>query len=471
MTGVRVRREPFGAIVYVPRRDHFFALDRPHTELLLKERQPTGVEDRERLRRLAELTDEPRAVDGRSLLGEFDRLPVSTKPLVVNCFTTAHCPLRCAYCHADDLMVGYRDSDGNDDGKGAGDRWLREVIRVAAATPAMVGVVTGGEPLARPDRAERLIAALAEDKAVVLDTSGVGTTSTSATSATTDTSATNTTTATNTTSATSTTSATTATNAASAARTANAKGVRAARDAKRPQGAEGAERAEGFSRLIKVLQRYEVHVRVSIDSIDAAVNDALRPINRRYLPLGTSAHADALDTVRQAVGAGLACSVQTVVTTRNGDLDGLLRFRDALVDLGVITWALHHVVPAGKAAHPNRTRLLGGPATQATLAELVRRSAADGVPIDIRLTSTHRAPNSTLLISARGELSVENPRGGAKIVVNVPRFRARAAILRTFREHVDLEGHASRYLNGTLGRDEMATIGKDALTPPGVAVR
>src|SRR5690349_14205100 len=354
MTGVRVRREPFGAIVYVPRRDHFFALDRPHADLLLgaggSTRRPLAAGDRERLRRLEQLDDGPRAVDGRSLLGAFDRLPVSRRPLVVNCFTTAHCPLQCAYCHADDLMVGYRD--------GEHDEWLREVIRVAAATPAMVGVVTGGEPLARPARAERLIAALAEDKAVVLDTSGVG----------------------------------------------------------------------EFQGMIKVLQRYSVHVRVSMDSVVASVNDALRPINRRYLPVGTSAHAHAQETVRRAVGAGLACSVQTVVTARNGDLDGLLRFRDALVDLGVTTWALHHVVPAGKAARRRSAGLLAGPDTQAALAELVRRSAADGVPIDIRLTSTHRAPNSTLLISARGEVSVESARRGTKIVERVPRFRARAAV-------------------------------------------
>jgi MoaA/NifB/PqqE/SkfB family radical SAM enzyme len=372
MTGVRVRREPFGAIVYVPRRDRFFALDRRHTDLLLGARQPDGQEDLERLRRLGELDTRPRAVEGRSLLGAFTGLPVSRRPLVVNCFTTAHCPLRCTYCHADDLMVGYRD--------GEDESWLRDVIRVAAATPAMVGVVTGGEPLSRPDRAGRLIAALAEDKAVVLDTSGVG----------------------------------------------------------------------DFPRLVKILLRYGVHVRVSMDSPDAAVNDALRPVNRRYLPLGTSAHAHARDTVCRAIGAGLACSVQTVVTTRNGALEALLRFRDALVDLGVTTWALHIVVPAGKAAQPSRSRLLSGPGTQETLAELVRRSAAEDVPIDIRVTSTHRTPNSTLLISAKGELSVENRHGGEKTVMAVPRFRARQAILRRFREHVDLEGHAGRYLNGTL---------------------
>ena len=176
-----------------------------------------------------------------------------------------------------------------------------------------------------------------------------------------------------------------------------------------------------------------------------------------FMLFGASAHAHAHDTVRRAVGAGLACSVQTVVTARNGELDGLLRFRDALVDLGVTTWALHQVVPAGKAARPASGRLLAGPDTQATLAELVRRSAADGMPIDIRLTSTHRAPNSTLLISAKGELAVEDVTGGGKKTFALPRIGVRGAVLRHFRDHVDLAGHASRYLNGSLAAFEQPT--------------
>src|SRR5439155_1668584 len=54
------------------------------------------------------------------------------------------------------------------------DDWIDRVIRTADAVPAMVGVVTGGEPLSRIRQAERLIAALAATKSVVLDTSGVG---------------------------------------------------------------------------------------------------------------------------------------------------------------------------------------------------------------------------------------------------------------------------------------------------------
>jgi MoaA/NifB/PqqE/SkfB family radical SAM enzyme len=380
--GVRLRWEDFGAIAYVPARDHFFALDPRHAGALRALRdiaRPVTPGDHDVVRTMAEYgivaTEPPtpqRAFYGRSHLGDLTGPATTTRPLVVNCFTTAHCPLRCAYCHADDLMTGYRDDEQ--------DGWLRDVIRVAAATPAMVGVVTGGEPLTRPDRAERLIAALAETKAVVLDTSGVG----------------------------------------------------------------------DFPRLQPLLRRYQVHVRVSLDSAEQRANDALRPINRRYLAPFASSHAYATDTIRRAVADGIPCSVQTVVTSRNGTPDDLLRLRDHLVAAGVSTWALHIVVPAGKAGEPGRERLLSDASTAPMLADLVRRTAADGVPIDIRVTDTHRAPNSVLLISARGELSVQDPEGGRKTVLPMPRLFTRRHVLSGFRRHIDPAGHAARYLNGSL---------------------
>src|SRR5262249_5723758 len=155
------------------------------------------------------------------------------------------------------------------------DAWVDQVIRTADAVPAMVGVVTGGEPLFRPERAERIISALALKKSVVLDTSGVG----------------------------------------------------------------------DLAPLLAPLQQHRVHVRVSLDSVDPRVNDAHRPASRQHLPLGTSAHAHAVGTIRRILDAGIACSVQTVVTSQNGDLGSLLRLRDFLANLGVNTWVLHILVP------------------------------------------------------------------------------------------------------------------------------
>jgi predicted adenylyl cyclase CyaB len=51
---------------------------------------------------------------------------------------------------------------------------LDSVATTAQALPAMVAVITGGDPLTRPERARRLIEKLGPDKALVLDTSGVG---------------------------------------------------------------------------------------------------------------------------------------------------------------------------------------------------------------------------------------------------------------------------------------------------------
>lgn len=378
--GVRVR----DSIAYVPRRDHFFALDPAHLAALRQIRAgradgavATRTAETGTLAELGICETDPetprRAFFGRSVVGRLDELPVVTRPLVVNCFATAYCPLRCLYCHADDLMAGYREQEN--------DRWFDHVLRVAAATPAMVGVVTGGEPLARIERTERLILRLADTgKAVVLDTSGVG----------------------------------------------------------------------DFSRLVPILQRHQVHVRVSLDSADPAVNDALRPANRRFVPPGTSSAVYAEDAIKRAVRAGVACSVQTVVTARNSGLAELLALRDRLVGLGVTTWVLHIVVPVGKAAEPRRANLLASADVQGVLDEVVRRTAAEGVAIDIRLTSTHRAPNSTLLISAKGELAVENVSAGGKSRFTLPRLGVRGAVLKHFRAHVDLPGHASRYLNGSL---------------------
>ena len=382
--GVRVR----DSIAYVPRRDHFFALDPAHLHTLgrLRAGRAGGAAETRLLAELGICETDPdtprRAFFGRSVVGRIDHLPVITRPLVVNFFATAHCPLRCLYCHADDLMSGYREQED--------DAGFARVLRVAAATPAMVGVVTGGEPLARAERAERLIARLAETgKAVVLDTSGVG----------------------------------------------------------------------DFSSLVPTLRRHSVHVRVSLDSADPAGNDALRPADRRHLPPGSSSAVYARDAIRRAVRAEVPCSVQTVVTARNGDVDTLLALRDVLVGLGVTTWVLHVVVPVGKAADPHRAGLLAPAGVQDVLEELVRRTAADGVAIDIRLTGTHRAPNSTLLISSRGELAVENVAEGGKSVFALPRIGVRRAVLKHFRTQVDLAGHADRYLNGSLAPWAAAATG------------
>jgi predicted adenylyl cyclase CyaB len=175
--GVRLRDDVFGGICYVPKRDDFFAADKKVFEFLQtlsSEWRGVAKSELEAVTELAKLgiceTNSPAvsslSYSGPSFLGSFVELPTVSLPLVVNCFSTAHCPLSCVYCHADDLMKQFRETESDDD--------LDNVAATASMLPAMVAVITGGDPLTRPQRAITLIERLSIDKALVLDTSGVG---------------------------------------------------------------------------------------------------------------------------------------------------------------------------------------------------------------------------------------------------------------------------------------------------------
>ncbi|HEU4423397.1 MAG TPA: radical SAM protein [Pilimelia sp.] len=420
--GVTLRTEDFGAIAYVGERDDFFALDQAYAGVVRRAAGARGGgvrgaavqsatvggvavrgaagsgaamtgADSQRARLLASLgicMTDPATPErphlGRSLVGDFIGLPTLSRPLVVNCFSTAHCPLSCGYCHADDLMIPFRASEPQTAERPPGERRPGErrasavaVARTASLVPAMVGVVTGGDPIVVPDRAIWLIERLAARKRIVVDTSGVG----------------------------------------------------------------------DIEPLLPALVRHRAHVRVSLDSADAAVNDRARPVNPRYVPRGTSAFASAHATLRRLREAGVPCSVQTVVGRHNQDLDQLRALCDHLVTAGVRNWVLHVAVPAGKAArHPG---LLPDAGALDRLRALVTECVEGGMPIDVRVTGTHRSANAVLLVDTAGRLCVERPdRAGKQVIWRPEEAADPGEVARRYRRHVDLVGHASRYLNGTL---------------------
>jgi len=177
---LRLRREGFGGVLYVPKRDDFFAIDsagfRFVDTLTAHAWEPVASSFRSAVSTLAQLQiletaephTEPVAYSGPSFIGRFEDIVTLESPLVLNCFSTAHCPLVCKYCHADDLMGPRRRQAEGDDLRG-----LDNVLSVARKVPSLVAVVTGGDPLTRPDRAKHLISELSSSKALVLDTSGV----------------------------------------------------------------------------------------------------------------------------------------------------------------------------------------------------------------------------------------------------------------------------------------------------------
>jgi MoaA/NifB/PqqE/SkfB family radical SAM enzyme len=371
--GVRLRPESFGYLAYVGDRDHFFAVDRTGAPVLdaalLGAPMAAGGEAAARvLARYGVLeSQEPQAFHhGVSLLGDFAGVPAVERPLVVNCFATTECPLRCRYCYADDLM---RASAGTD---------VDLVAATAVAVPAIVAVLTGGEPLFRPDLTAALVDRLAGRFALVLDTSGVG----------------------------------------------------------------------DLDALLPTLVAHRVHLRVSLDGLDPSANDRLRPLAGRHRGLAPGSAAAARDTLRRAAAAGVATTVQTVVTAANHDPDTLRRLRDDLIDAGVRNWVLHVLVPAGKAAEPRNAGLRPAATVRHTLADLVRDATMAELPLNIRATATDSAANYALIIGGRGDLYVEGDHGGKVRIAGPgdPADRVLAALAR----HVSPAGAAGRYLNGSI---------------------
>jgi molybdenum cofactor biosynthesis enzyme MoaA len=393
--GVRLRREAFGALAYVPDLDRFFALDVAAADLVESLAAGRPVDDREwstvvRLARAGIVDTQPVTEcspgSGRSLIGSgLPDLPEPAEPMVVNCFVTAHCPLRCRYCHADDLMQPFRTEESDSD--------LERVTATAAAIPAMVAVITGGDPIVSPDRAARLIAGLAPEKAIVVDTSGAG----------------------------------------------------------------------DIVPLLPVLKEHHGHLRVSVDSAEAALHDRVRPINRRYLGRDTSSHAAALSTVERAVAADVPTTVQTVVSRTNEDEVLLMSLAYRLRDAGARNWVLHVAVPAGKAAVARNRRVLPTGGVSDVLSTVKRRIEAELIGLRVRVTATHANPDAVVLVGSRGDVYVQTGTAGKLRVAAAGMGRDHLA--EVFRTGVDLRAHADRYLGGTApfaGEPDQVSAGAEA---------
>ncbi len=394
---VRIRQDTgFGGIIYVHHRNDFFAADIP-TYQKIKYLSDSFVEIpqflEEPYRKLAELgiceTIDPATKElpysGPSFLGTFYDIPSVEKPLVINCFATSFCPLSCIYCHADDLMKEYRKTETSiSDPKEQVN--LRNVMSTTMMVPAMVAVLTGGDPLTRPDRTITLIEGLAKQKTLVLDTSGFG----------------------------------------------------------------------DISLLIFTLKKYDVHVRVSLDSLSRE-NDTWRILNPQYKQYSSnlSPRENALMTIRKCLDSGLGVTVQTVVHANNDNYDQLIDLRDGLINLGVKNWVLHIAISGGLARKKERDiertrkargRVLPGDHVRADIGRLIENTIKDQSCIDIRCTDNNSTPNSVLLVNSEGNLFTEGLAHNGKLKL----FDVHEDMPEQFRSmfsYVDWLGHARRYLN------------------------
>src|SRR5512145_3335938 len=154
--GLRSRKEAFGGVVYVPQRDDFFILDRRASKFIesCTDAWVTPSDEEDAIVRtlvgLGILERRPKVAtqhySGVHIIGDVPDLPTVKQPLLVNCFTTFRCPLACRYCLAADLMAEKVEQE--DQGQVSKVGIVAETVRKLGC---LVAVITGGEPLYRPD--------------------------------------------------------------------------------------------------------------------------------------------------------------------------------------------------------------------------------------------------------------------------------------------------------------------------------
>ncbi|MDB4223664.1 radical SAM protein [Granulosicoccus sp.] len=395
-SNIILRHETFGASVYVPERDDIFLLDE-NIAKAVKEIGNKWAVPRETnysgLKRLASLgIIDASGIDGETvpqngysgvhLIGDFPTTPIVKKPLLVNCFATSWCPLKCVYCHADDLMD--TDTRRNEE-----DEQTSVTAKLATRLDALVYVVTGGDPITRPKRTIALLKELPPNSAIVLDTSGVG----------------------------------------------------------------------HIEDLIAILKTREIHLRVSIDSMDPKINNMLRPINKKDFEILSKNGSGTLDYSTKAIEIGhrlgTGVSIQTVITKHNDSLEHLLNLRDWLYSRGVKNWILHVATNAGKAnkvflankkkyGNTANAGVFPDPKISGVLRVLVERTTQEGLDMDIRTTNASPAPNSVFLLGSVGSLFVQSY-GTAKATKRKLEFQE-SELDGMWGRYSDV-GHVSRYTN------------------------
>lgn len=384
---VNLRPDVFGGICYVPHRDDLFAANKDVFKALCRLKaewtavakpwEPTYVA----LARLGICQTKPAtaeiAYSGPSFLGRFDEIPTISEPLVVNCFSTAFCPLHCIYCHADDLMASVRLSESDEGPE------LDNVIATASMFPAMVAVITGGDPLTRPKRALRLVSRLAAQKALVMDTSGLG-----------------------------------ALDQLLPALKEHHVHVRVSLDAVgktndrlRPVNSKyfvGDEPSRYYAQK-SIEQCLDGGLDVTVQTVVSTHNENVHELLQlRTLLLGIGVRHWVLHIT---VEGGSARRIEERVRKRGG----------------------RGIVPRGTKVYRD-------------LSTFISDSKGEGAAIDIRCTDTNSTPNSVLLIDSKGDLYTEGYAHAGKVLL-FDASSARPDLVRAKWMHIDRFGHAKRYLN------------------------
>ena len=412
-SGSYLRSEDFGGVVYVHHRDRFFALDHDSFSFVMRHGRTWSEVDPDAVRatiQLAELgvleTNPPtaeRAYSGPGVIGSgLTEIPSIGLPLVVNVFATALCHLGCVYCHAADLMTP--ELARSEERLGVG-----PTVETARLVPAMVRVITGGDPLANPERTVRVIEALAGATPLVLDTSGVGNFE-----------------------------------ELIPVLKAHQVHVRVSLDTvseknSRVRPAKGSSGSLANARLFSELS------------------------GDQFIPKPDASRASAQQLLTRCADEGITTSIQSVYSRALDDTsEWELFYRFIRDNTKVRNWIIHVAIEGGDARLRERKGNSVLPSDPRALRQLIETVEKDAV-VSLRLTDTGRRPNSVFLVDSSGHLETEGFAKAGKLRLYDP-AEARPDRVQSLFHYVDRFGHAARYLNWVEWRWRASGLEEEAIS-------
>jgi MoaA/NifB/PqqE/SkfB family radical SAM enzyme len=194
---------------------------------------------------------------------------------------------------------------------------------------------------------------------------------------------------------------------------------------------------------IALFKKYDVYVRISLDSEIPRINRQLRPVCSRTSRV-TGSVEKAVEAIDKCLSAGIRVGVQTVATRKNRH--DLSELGDKLLRLGISGWRILMVAPSpGKellyhelsGSHKSQHRFYEY--TLAKIQKTYQKHSASQLAVEV---AHNQVPNAVILVGPDGTFYTEQ-RGKIEIDSKYPRKPRASMIFRQVSSH----GHASRYLS------------------------
>jgi len=208
------------------------------------------------------------------------------------------------------------------------------------------------------------------------------------------------------------------------------------------------------SKHLRMFQKYQIAVRISIDSEIPRVNDELRPVHSsfkrvqaRHPDLAPGSLEPAVNALCECLDESITVSVQSVAT--KGTANDLPALGDKLFRMGVRSWRVHKIAPSSGRMKVYK-ELIGGPKKERGMykhvfSELIK-AYENRWQRKMALQLTHNVPpNAVILVASDGRFYTESNVSPGKLLLD-EHYPFKPRIKEVFKK-INKDGHVDRYLN------------------------